>query len=324
LYLRGRSLLVNYTEANMREAIGYFERALQADPQFAPAHAGIATATAWFSVRYAHDAQALMWGKRADQEAQLALKQDGSLAEAPFAIASAAGTLYGGFEWNVVLDRTSTALSLDPTLDLAHTERMRAYYHLGLIDEARAEGRLAREVNPTPNVAIDRIDVATELYAGEFATVVSRATAMLARTDAPAIRHYLGLARYYTGNPDEARSLLASVTRGDRPDARSESALASVEAATGMHKQARAHLAEVLRGSDIDHHVAYSIGAALAQLGDKNGSLRWLERAVDTGFPCLPTFERDPLLDPVRHDDTFQLLMDRLRTARDEARRRGR
>jgi hypothetical protein len=114
------------------------------------------------------------------------------------------------------------------------------------------------------------------------------------------------------------------VIRGDRPDARSESALASIEAATGMRRQARAHIAEVLRGSDIDHHVAYSIGAALAQLGDRNDSLRWLDRAVDTGFPCLPMFESDTLLDPLRRDAGFVRLMDRLRTTRAEARARRR
>jgi DNA-binding winged helix-turn-helix (wHTH) protein/TolB-like protein/Tfp pilus assembly protein PilF len=322
LYLRGRSLLVNYTEANMHRAIDYFQQALELDPQFALARTGIATAAAWFSVRYAHGSEALVWGKRADQEARLALKQDSSLADAHLAIASAAGTLYGGFAWDVVLDRSATALSLDPSLDLAHVERMRAYYHLGLTEEARAAGRRAREINPTSNVALERIQIATELYAGEFATVAERATAMLARTDTPAIRHYLALAKYYLGDPAGSRALLASALRGDHRDARSESALASIEAATGMRQQARAHIAEVLRGSDIDHHVAYSIGAALAQLGDRNDSLRWLDRAVDSGFPCLPMFQRDTLLDPLRSDTAFQRLIDRLRTAQDEARRR--
>ena len=36
LYLRGRSLLLEYTEANMREAIAYFERALAMDEQTCP------------------------------------------------------------------------------------------------------------------------------------------------------------------------------------------------------------------------------------------------------------------------------------------------
>ena len=113
MYLRGRSLLVNYTEANMRQAIWYFEQALDMDEDYALARAGIATASAWFSIRYAHEPEAMAWGKRADEEARHALEQDGSLADAHYAIASAAGTVHGGFDWNIVLDRTATALALD-------------------------------------------------------------------------------------------------------------------------------------------------------------------------------------------------------------------
>ena len=69
LYLRGRVLLVNYTEANMRDALAYFEQALVLDERYALARAGLATGAAWFSVRYAYEAEALEW-KRADQEAR--------------------------------------------------------------------------------------------------------------------------------------------------------------------------------------------------------------------------------------------------------------
>lgn len=324
LYLRGRSLLVNYTEANMHEAIGYFEQALAVDENYALARAGIATASAWFSVRYAHDAEALAWGKRADLEARRALAEDASLADAHFAIASAAGTTYGGFAWNTVLDRSAAALALDPSLDLAHLARMRAYYHLGLFDEAHREGRFAQVLNPRPNVEFDRLEIASQLFRGHFRAAVEQASALLSRTDAPAVRHYLGLARYYVGDGSGAREMLASVTRGGRPDVRAQAALASVEAAVGMRKEARAHIAEVLRSGDMDHHVAYSLGAALAQLGDAKASLTWLERAADTGFPCYPWFEQDTMLDPLRRQPGFARLFDRVREAHEQARRRAR
>ena len=322
LYLRGRSLLVNYTEANMREAIAYFEQALKVDQNYALARAGVATATAWFSVRYAHEAEALGWAKRAEQEARQALAQDGSLADAHFAIASAAGTTYGGFEWKVVLDRSAAALALDPSLDLAHLARMRAYYHLGLFDEARQEGRLAQALNPSPNVEFARLEIASQLFTGQFDSAVKQATALLSRTDAPAVRHYLGLARYYVGDGTGAREMLASITRGGRPDVRAQASLASIEAALGMRSEARARISEVLRSADMDHHVAYSLGAAFAQLGDAGGSLRWLEQAADTGFPCYPWFERDTLLDPIRRQAGFVRLLDRLRDTHEQTRRR--
>ena len=324
MYLRGRSLLVNYTEAKMREAIACFEEALRIDPTFARARAGIATASAWFSVRYSHEPESRVWGKRAEEEARRALEQDSSLADAHFAIASAAGTEYGGFDWGVMLDRTATALALDPSLDLAHLARMRVYYHLGLFDEARREGRLAHTVNPGPNTEFDRLEIASLLFTGQFDSAVEQATAQLSRTDVPAVRHYLGLAQYYAGDGPGARAMLASITRHGRPDVRAQASLASIEAALGMRNEARARLNDILRGSELDHHTAYSAGAALVQLGDVNAGLAWLERAAVTGFPCYPWYERDTLLDPLRRHPGFVQLLGRLRDGHEQARRRAR
>ena len=80
---------------------------------------------------------------------------------------------------------------------------------------------------------------------------------------------------------------------------------------------------DILRGSGLDHHVAYSVGAALAQMGDVNAGLAWLERAADTGFPCYPWFERDTLLEPLRRHAGFVRLLGRLRDGHEQVRRRA-
>jgi DNA-binding winged helix-turn-helix (wHTH) protein/TolB-like protein len=322
LYLHGRALMVNYTELGMREALALFEQAIGLDQHYALARAALATAAAWFSVRYAYEEEALRWGKRADDEARRTLRQDPSLAEAHVAIASAAGTLYRGFDWKTVLERTATALALDPSLDLAHVVRMRAFYHLGYIDEAQQEGRLARALNPFPSVETARLEVATQLFAGQYAAAAERSAELLKRTDAPAVRHYLGLARYYTGDIGGAREMLASATRGGRRDVRAQASLASLEAAGGLRTEARARATAIAAGSYMDHHVAYSLGATFAQLGDTAATVEWLQRAVDTGFPCFPWFERDPLLDPMRRDTAFVRFFDRLRAAHEQNRPR--
>ena len=323
LYLRGRSLLVNYTEATMREAIRHFEQALALDPDYALAAAGIATACAWFSVRYAHDAEAMTWGKRAEEAAHQALEKDPALADAHLAIASAAGTMYRGFDWNTVLERTSTALALDPSADLAHLARMRVYYHLGLFDEARRQGRLAQAINATANVEYSRLEIALRLFEGHFPAAAADAAALLSRSDAPAVRHYLGLARYYVGDTAGAREMLGSISRHGRPDTRGQAALASIEAAVGMRDDARGRIRVLESAADMDHHVAYSLGAAFAQLGEVDASMKWLNQAADTGFPCYPWYARDPLLDPLRRKPAFEELLARLRLAHQEARRRA-
>jgi hypothetical protein len=63
----------------------------------------------------------------------------------------------------------------------------------------------------------------------------------------------------------------------------------------------------------MDHHVAYSLGAAYAQLGQPAEAADWLTKAIETGFPCYPWFERDPLLDRVRKDPRVSQLLVKLR-----------
>jgi DNA-binding winged helix-turn-helix (wHTH) protein/TolB-like protein len=322
-HLRGRALMVNYSESKMLEAIKYFEEAVKIDPNYAAARASIATACAWFSVRYAHGPEAIEWGKRADSEARAALTQDGSLAEAHLAIAHAAGTTYGGFNWGIVLDRSAAALTLNPSLDLAHEARMRAYYHLGLLDRMREEGRLAQELNRKPNVEFARLDVVGDLVTGQYQAAVEKSRTLLSRTDMPAVSQYLGLGLYYTGDGAGARTTLMSIMRDGRPDVRAQASLASIEAALGLHQQARTRVNEIEHGLEMDHHIAYSLGAAMAQLGETSASLTWLQRAIDTGFPCYPWFEKDTLLDPVRREPDFVRLLERLRLQHTEARRRA-
>jgi hypothetical protein len=91
-----------------------------------------------------------------------------------------------------------------------------------------------------------------------------------------------------------------------------------------MPEQARERIRIIVHAPDMDHHVAYSLGAAFAQLGEADASIRWLTQAADSGFPCYPWFARDPLLDPIRRQPAFVDLLARLRLAREQARQRAR
>jgi hypothetical protein len=64
---------------------------------------------------------------------------------------------------------------------------------------------------------------------------------------------------------------------------------------------------------------AYSLGAAYAQLGDLDLAVQWLRTAADTGFPCLPWFERDPLLRSSQDTPHFATLLADVRRRRDAA-----
>jgi TolB-like protein/DNA-binding winged helix-turn-helix (wHTH) protein/Tfp pilus assembly protein PilF len=326
-YLKARGLLPNYTEVRMRAAIEQFEHALQLDPDYALARAGLATALAWFSVRYAYESDALEWGRRADEQANRALALDPGLAEAHLAIASAAGTMHGRFNWQRLLAEADEALKIEPSLDLAFTVRARGFYHLGLFEAAHAAAAQALALNPAASVEVNRLLVALALFSGHFEEARARAEALMKQSDAPVIKLYLGAALFYLGERQRAAELLAGVMRGNLPDVRSQAMLASVLAALGQTAAAQSVTDQIIRGPYMDHHVAYSLGAAFAQLGRKGEAVTWLRTAIDEGFPCYPWFMQDPMLEPIREDEDYRNLMrdlqGRFETARSRYGARG-
>jgi DNA-binding winged helix-turn-helix (wHTH) protein/TolB-like protein len=322
-YLEGRALLANYSDSNARQAMEHFERALRLDPQYVLAEAGLATASGIFSVRFAYEREALEWGKRAEMHANAALARDPTLAEAHLALASAAGTMFRGFDWPTVIREATEALRLNPNLDVAHSALARALYHLGLLEASETESRRAEEISGGTNVEVRRVHLYNQFLGGKFQEARTLAESLLQRTDAPVVRQYLGLASFYAGERERAEQMLRSVVRSDgRPDSRSQASLAGILAAGGARAEAERTIKLVLDAGYMDHHVAYSLGAAEAQLGRAPEAVKWLRTASDTGFPCYPWFARDSLLDPVRSDSEFRTLLDDLRRAYETARDR--
>jgi tetratricopeptide (TPR) repeat protein len=242
------------------------------------------------------------------------------LPEAHLALASAAGTVYRGFDWEASLAGLDTAVTLDPNLELAHVGRARALYHLGLLDESRAAARASLELNPQSTVELDRVLLAGALFGSRFNEAAERAQRLARITDAPIVKNYSGQAQFYLNDRSEAIETLQGVMRGDQPDVRSQAALASILAASGRQQEAGRIATTLIAGSYMDHHVAYSLGATYAQLGQWTQAVKWLQTSAATGFPCYPWFAADPLLAPLRGRQDFQSLLSNV-FARHEAAR---
>jgi serine/threonine protein kinase/TolB-like protein len=322
-YLQGRALLANYSDSNIREAMNHFERALQIDPNYALADAGLATAAGMFSVRFAYEQQAADWGRRAEEYASRALKRDANLAEAHLALASAAGTLYRNFDWPTVIREAQVALTLNPNLDLAHSALARALYHVGLLDWSEIESKRAEETSGGTNIEVSRVHVYNQLLSGHFDEARQTSETLVKSTNAPVVRQYLGLASFYLGDRARAQDILANIRRPDgRPDTRSQASLAGVLAANGQRGDAEKTVRVVLDSGYMDHHVAYALGAAEAQLGRSANAVKWLRSSADSGFSVYQWVQRDSLLDPIRSDPAFQAFVAALRADHERARTR--
>ena len=318
-YVRGRAALVKYTPDGTLRAIASFEAALQRDPGYALARAGLAMASADMYLRFAPADEVERWGERAETEARAALEQDPDLAEAHLARAAVARKRE--FDWNATVTSGRRALVLNPNLEQARYFIAAASYHHGYMDEALIETEKGETLHGTDVIEPIRIQALVALFSGSFAPARTRLEEV-SRLSSQAIGDtYLALAYFYSGSIERGQTMLQSLAyhRSASTSARASAALAGVLASQHQPAAAREQIERVLRGAYRDHHVAYSLGAAYAQLGDTDEASRWLRTSVDTGFPCLPFFERDPLLDPLRRRSEFADLLAYVRTRRESS-----
>ena len=318
-YLRGRAELVKYTPAGTLAAVAAFERALARDPDYGLARAGLAMASADMYLRFAASQEVERWGERADAEARTAIESNPHLAEAHLARAAVARKR--DFDWSATLSSARQALTLNPNLEQARFFMAAAYYHNGFMEEARIEMERGRTLRGADQLEPLRIDALVAMFSGRFAAARGRLEEVSRLTSQPIGDTYLALAYYYTGSTERAQSMLEALagSRSASTATRAGAALAGILAAQGQPAIARRHLDRVLSGSYRDHHVAYSVGAAYAQLGEDDKAVQWLRTAADTGFACLPFYERDPLLGGLQRGEHFSGLREYVRSRRDLA-----
>ncbi len=308
-YLRGRSLLLRHTERDTRSAVEAFEAALDRDPQYALAHAGLAMASAEMHLRFASGEEVKAWGERALAEGGRALEIDDGLAEAHEALAAVYRKT--DFDWEQTIIESTRALELNPSLEAPHYYVASAFYHLGLLELADREVQTGMEINPLG----DRVEPLRSrgivaLLDGRFADAVALLEEVQELSEKRISDAYLAQAHYYRGDRERAEQMLQELRRSSSASA---SARAQAALASFLARGEPATAEELLRAVDsdgyMDHHVAYSVGAAYAQLGQPAEAVRWLRQAARTGFPCYPWYARDRLLRPLKDDPGFRTLM---------------
>ena len=116
LYLKGRFYWNKRTEEDFYKALGFFEQAIQTDPNYAPAYAGMADVYIMLGEHGSVPALSIM--RKARATATRALEIDPSLAEAQVSLGSVAGL----YEWNWPESEQHfrRALELNPSYPTAH------------------------------------------------------------------------------------------------------------------------------------------------------------------------------------------------------------
>ena len=318
LYLLGRSKLARYTREDTLAAVKAFEDALRLDQNYALAHVGLAEASAVMRIRFAKEDEVKDWDQRAKQEANRALELDSNLAEAHEALAAVYRN--SEFNWDQTIVESDRALAMNPNLEQPHYYRAGAFYHLGLLEAVEAEVADGLRINPVNKLEALRVRGSTALIAGRYSEAVALLEEARGVSSAPVSDWYLAQAYYYQGAPERAEKILTDLHGSAQAEQRAKASLASFLAARNEKQRAQKLIDEVLAGSYQDHHVHYSVGVAYAQLGDHVNARQWLARAIATGFPCYPWFERDQLLRPLQGDADYERMLGELKKSWEAAR----
>jgi len=141
--VRGRYFLDRRGTEWRRKSVEQFSKAVELDPAYAPAYAGLSDAYA--EMVYWGDERPRDYMPKAKAAAERALAIDDSLAEAHTSL----GVVFDDFEWkfNEAEQQYRRAIELNPRYALAHQRLGQLLAEKGRFDEAKAESRLALELD---------------------------------------------------------------------------------------------------------------------------------------------------------------------------------
>jgi eukaryotic-like serine/threonine-protein kinase len=149
LYLRGRFYWHRRGGANLDTAARYFRQAIERDPNFARAHAGLAIAQVLIP-EYTDAVNEAEYNARAEASAARALELDSTLAEA---YAARGLARVHAWDWQGGEAAYRRAVHFEPNYATAHQWYGELLYHLGRTRESVAEMRRATELDPLAPIA---------------------------------------------------------------------------------------------------------------------------------------------------------------------------
>jgi TolB-like protein/DNA-binding winged helix-turn-helix (wHTH) protein/lipoprotein NlpI len=306
-YLKGRYLWAQRTAESLNKSIDCFERAIQKDPGYAPAYAGLGDA---YTVMVVNDHMPIRVGMPlAEAAAQKALSLDDSLAEAHTSLA----TVKFDFDRDPFNAEREfrIALNLDPGYATAHHWYGLMLMWLGRFGQASEEIQRAREVDPFSRGVTSAMGT-NDYFWGHYEDSMALAHELIAANP----EFYFGhlLLALNEERKGEARTAISefekSLALERHPGAMMW--LGNLYGVSGHRQQALKLLEELARRSNDNRTYAYQAAVIWAGLGENDKALDSLDKAFEEHESDLMMIKVEPCFDRLRPDPRFQRLMRRL------------
>ncbi|HKY27012.1 MAG TPA: tetratricopeptide repeat protein [Pyrinomonadaceae bacterium] len=297
LYLKGRFHFNKLTPDGVQKGVEYFQQAIEKDPNYALAYAGLGDCHNYLAHR-----------DEAKQAVLKALELDESLGEAH-------GTL--GFyrflyDWDFAGAESEfkRALALSPNYAEAHHWYCIYLANLGRHEEADREARRAIELDPL-SLLMNMTPAMNFFLAHQYDRAVEQLQKVIEmEPNFVAARSVLGTVLVYKGLYEEAmaeyQKLLELIKGAAVVEVSVKAIVAHAYARWGKRSEAIEILDEVIVAGTAS---PYSIAGIYAALDDSDSAFEWLQKAKEQHDVQLVSLKVDPMLDGLRSDTRFAQLV---------------
>lgn len=304
-FLKGRYHAGKWTEEGIRKGLEYFQQAIQRDPAYAPAYAGLSDSLSLLG----------FWGHAPIREVYPAAKQAAvkalELDDSSSLAHSALAWIRWLYDWDLKAceQEVLRAIALNPSNEAARLLYAAYLATIGLDRKgAVAETRLALQVDPVSLYA-NSTAAWIYLFAREYPMAVEQACRTLeAYPDSLQARYVLGWA--HLGMSMSAAAVedfrkAADISR----DATTLGYLGHALSKAGKKTAAKALLRELHETSKSRYVPPKSFVSLYVGLGNYDRAFEYLARAYEERDSMLFWLRAVPLFDPLRSDPRFKRLL---------------
>jgi TolB-like protein/DNA-binding winged helix-turn-helix (wHTH) protein len=298
-YLKGHYLWVAGNDAESRK---YFEKAIQLQPDYAPAWSGLSASILQFGAAPMRETV-----DEAEAAARKAVELDDSWAEGHHALAAV--YLFGRWDWDRADAESRRSLELDPNFSEAHHLRSYILFAMNRPEEAMQEQKRATEIDSFERPwALGRAYYKVRQFDAALEEFRMRAQA---GTAAPWVHLFLAKVYGFKGMEKECVHELEEHIRINN----GEKAAAEIQRAyeRGGRRAVLLRLLDELKSRSRKEHVSpYDVAQLYADLRMKDEALKELADAYRDHSPSLVFLQQEPDFDFLHSDERYRALVKKI------------
>jgi len=305
-YLKGRYFWNKRTPTGLEQSLEYFRQAIDLDPTYGSAYAGLADAYALLVWQdQLPQKEFIAWAKGA---ATKALELDETLAE-PYATL---GFVKFWYDWDFTGAESEfrKAIELNPDYATAHHWYGEFLGLIGRFDEGFKELKVAQEIDPLSTIINTDLGKLLVLARQPDQAIEQLQKTLELDSEYPLAHLFLALAYNQKSLHDQAIAELEGYANSPESRTIFKAALAFVYAQAGRKAEAISILDELKERSTTNQYLSpFQIALIYEGLGENDNAIEWLQTAKRERDPFLMYIRVDPNFDNLRDDPRFSELL---------------